>query len=382
MHGPQMRRAECERVQHLQQGEEQETLGVRGQEPAQDPAGASEQHQLHRTDGSDRAPGVPEQDDLGDHTNGPEQADLAVVQTDRAPVDRPEAVEHGERSAVEPDGDNEEQEHGLAQQGEGVPPLPLGPGEADVGKLCRDQRRHPVAADHQPQDDPGRQPFQQPARAVDGGDEGHRAPEPDPSVVDVPFGRGGHGQVVAQRQDRRVETGGGDGRDHEGRETVAQAEAGIGRTSADQEDDERRPPLSRTVRPAGRDRIGQRLHPHGNRQDQADLPGIEPARLQIDRKPGHRHPGHQKDRGIEGGEADRPAERRPRRAGQIRRAHLLNCSDAIIPGSMASTIERPRGAKPSRPQSVSDGTFPGRMPVMNRSKPYSRCIRVRARAPR
>ncbi len=53
MHGAKVGSAEGQAVQHLQQGEKYEPVGISGQEPAQDTAGTAEQHQLDGPDAGD-----------------------------------------------------------------------------------------------------------------------------------------------------------------------------------------------------------------------------------------------------------------------------------------------------------------------------------------
>jgi len=158
-----MCRAEGEGVQDLYGDEHGQRIGQSGCRPANRRGNAAQHQQPLSADPPDQASAEGQQDDLGDHTLGPQAADDVFRVAGRLPVKGAEGVVDGMGSLHERRGDDEQQEPGIAQHLDHRQPHPRRTVCSQVRDLGAGHHRHGNRAQSHPVDHSRRLADQRPA---------------------------------------------------------------------------------------------------------------------------------------------------------------------------------------------------------------------------
>ena len=301
--------------------DEQSEPGL-GREP--DPADDSRDGADRQQPGRPQPRGEPaakrEQDDLGKHALGPEQADHVVLDPRCAPGQRREAVGGGVARLDQRGGDQEHDHRRIGQQGRD---------RHAVARRRRSGLRHRRGRQHgqreraedQPEDRLGAGTADKPAAGDRADDEGDRPPQPDPGVVEPAVAAGQQGHVLAHRDDRGEGDGGEDADGEQRREPLRDQEQEMDREGRAGEQDQDCAPPPPAVGEMGGDRRRGDAHPGAGGDQQPDLGRAQPLRCQPYRPERQRYTDEQKHRRVEESQAYR--HRRSRYPNSLARSELL-----------------------------------------------------------
>ncbi len=293
-----------------------------------------------------------EEQDLGDHALGPEPADRALAQARRPPVQRREAVIDRVARLQQGGGQQEQEEAPVADQGERPdPPGAARPALARRGHGERGEQRRGERAQDQPQHEVGIAPGDQPARAHGAGDEGDRAPQADPPVVQALAPHRGHGLALDQG-DEGVERGRRGQHDEQHRpEAVGGQEPGEEHQGEARGEGQDRLGPAAAVGGLGDGRRGDHPDPGGERQQQPDLGRAQAALPQEHRPERQVDAEGQEHRAVEGGVAERGGSRHHGRGGpRASGARSSMGSGIALPARRARRRPRAGGAKAPSPR--------------------------------
>ena len=276
MHGGEVHCAEARRVQRLRRDQHDKVGAQARQDPTGDGerAGHGEQSDRREPAQQRRRPG--KQHDFRDHALRPEQPDHQLAVPGRPPVQGGKAVVYGVAGLKQAGGRDEGEKLGLAGEATQV-----ASGRSSPGGFSRRQHyaRGEQAGDHgrdRPEND-RRAGALQPVTDRDRGEnEGERAPQPDPTVVQTAAFRLAERPGFAERQDRRPRGAGEQAEQQERPEVPRQTERDEPAQRHGREQNHRAAPLPESIGGGWDQQVGRDPRPERCREYVADLSSAKP----------------------------------------------------------------------------------------------------------